>query len=46
MEMDGKRQAVRKHDVIYILPGVEHAISNTGLTDLSFIAATTPASDE
>lgn len=46
MEMDGERQVVRKHDVIYIPPGVEHAISNTGLTDLTFIVATTPASDD
>jgi len=46
MEMDGKRRVVRKHDVIYIPPGVEHAICNTGLADLTFIVATTPASDE
>lgn len=46
MEMDGKRQVVRKHDVIYIPPGVEHAISNTGLTDLTFIVVTTPVNDE
>lgn len=46
MEMDGKRQVVRKHDVIYIPPGVEHAISNTGLSDLTFIVSTTPAYDE
>ena len=46
MEMDGKRQAVRKHDVIYIPPGVEHAIYNTGLSDLTFIVATTPVDDE
>ena len=46
MEMDGKRQVVRKHDVIYIPPGVEHAIYNNGLTDLTFIVATTPADDE
>jgi mannose-6-phosphate isomerase-like protein (cupin superfamily) len=46
MEMDGKRQVVRKHDVIYIPPGVEHAISNTGLGDLTFIVATTPVEDE
>jgi mannose-6-phosphate isomerase-like protein (cupin superfamily) len=46
MEMDGKRKVVRKHDVIYIPPGVEHGISNTGLTDLTFIVATTPADDE
>jgi len=46
MEMDGKRQVVRKHDVIYIPPGVEHAIYNTGLSDLIFIVATTPIADE
>jgi mannose-6-phosphate isomerase-like protein (cupin superfamily) len=46
MEMDGKRQVVRKHDVIYIPPGVEHAIYNNGLTDLTFIVATTPVNDE
>lgn len=46
MVMDGKRQVVRKHDVIYIPPGVEHSISNTGLGDLTFIVATAPADDE
>ena len=46
METDGKRQVVRKHDVIYIPPGVEHAIYNTGLSDLTFIVATTPIADE
>jgi mannose-6-phosphate isomerase-like protein (cupin superfamily) len=46
MEMDGKRQVVRKHDVIYIPPGVAHAICNNGLGDLTFIVATTPASDD
>jgi len=46
MVMDGERRVVRKHDVIYIPPGVEHGISNTGLGDLSFIVATTPADDE
>jgi hypothetical protein len=28
--------------VIYLPPGVEHIISNSGLTDLVFIAATPP----
>jgi len=46
MEIDGKRRVVRKHDVICIPPGVEHGISNTGLTDLTFIVATTPAEDK
>jgi mannose-6-phosphate isomerase-like protein (cupin superfamily) len=46
MEMDRERRVVRKHDVIFIPPGVEHAIVNTGLGDLTFIVVTTPAEDE
>jgi mannose-6-phosphate isomerase-like protein (cupin superfamily) len=46
MEMDGKRQVVRRHDVIFIPPGVEHGITNTGLADLTFIVVTTPIEDE
>lgn len=46
MEMDGKRVVVRRHDVIFIPPGVEHGIVNTGLTDLTFIVVTTPIDDE
>jgi len=45
METDGRRQVVRKNDVIFIPPGVEHAISNTGFTDLIFIVVTTPVGD-
>jgi quercetin dioxygenase-like cupin family protein len=45
MEMDGKRQVVRRHDVVFIPPGVEHGITNTGLTDLTFIVVTTPIDD-
>ena len=45
MEMDGKKQIVRKHDVIYIPPGVAHAICNNGLGDLTFIVVTTPVED-
>src|SRR6478609_3146294 len=36
MEIDGKKQVVRKHDVIYLPPGVTHAIQNSGLVDLVF----------
>lgn len=45
MEMDGRRQVVRRHDVIFIPPGVEHGITNTGLGDLTFIVVTTPIED-
>ena len=46
MEIAGKRHVVRKHDVIFLPPGVEHAISNSGLVDLVFLVITSPVSDD
>jgi quercetin dioxygenase-like cupin family protein len=46
MEIDGERRIVKKHDVIFIPPGVPHAIENAGLGDLTFIVVTTPVQDE
>ena len=46
MEFDGQRRVMRKHDVIFIPPGVEHGITNSGLADLTFIVVTTPVDDE
>jgi mannose-6-phosphate isomerase-like protein (cupin superfamily) len=46
MEIGERRQVVRKHDVIFIPPGVKHAIYNTGLLPLTFIVVTSPVSDE
>jgi mannose-6-phosphate isomerase-like protein (cupin superfamily) len=46
MEIDGEARVVRRHDVIYLPPGVEHMIANTGLTDLVFIVATSPVTDD
>lgn len=45
MELDGRRQVVRKHDVVFVPPGVAHGIGNTGLTDLVFLVITAPAED-
>jgi mannose-6-phosphate isomerase-like protein (cupin superfamily) len=45
MELAGERRVVRRHDVIFIPPGIEHAIYNTGLVDLVFIVVTTPPDD-
>ena len=45
MEIDGKKTIVRKHDVIFIPPGISHSIANNGLTDLTFIVVTTPPDD-
>ena len=36
---------VRRHDVVFIPPGVRHSIRNNGLTDLRFIVVTTPVED-
>jgi quercetin dioxygenase-like cupin family protein len=46
VEIEGKRTIVRKHDVIFIPPGVSHAICNNGISDLTFIVVTTPVEDK
>ena len=45
MEIDGRHHVVRKHDFIFLPPGVEHSISNTGLVDLVFLVVTSPVTD-
>ncbi len=46
MEIDGRRQVVRAQDVIFIPPGVEHALYNTGVERLTFIVVTSPVTDD
>ena len=46
MHIAGKDHVVRKHDVIFLPPGIEHSISNSGLTDLVFLVITSPVTDE
>jgi mannose-6-phosphate isomerase-like protein (cupin superfamily) len=46
MDIGNERRVVRKHDVIFLPPGVVHSIQNTGLGDLTFIVVTTPVKDE
>jgi mannose-6-phosphate isomerase-like protein (cupin superfamily) len=45
MEIAGGRHVVRRHDVVFLPPGVEHGIANTGLSNLVFIVATAPIKD-
>ncbi len=45
MEIAGKNHVVRRHDVIYLPPGVEHMIQNSGLSDLVFLVITSPVVD-
>ena len=46
MEIGDETRVVRKGDVIFITPGTEHAVHNSGLGDLTFIVATTPITDD
>ena len=46
MVIEGKTQIVRKHDVIFIPPGLSHSIVNNGIADLTFIVVTTPVEDK
>ncbi len=46
MEIDGETRVVRKHDVIFLPPGVEHSIANSGIIDLVFLVVTSPVTDE
>jgi len=45
MEIGDERRVVRRHDVIFIPPGIAHKITNNGLGDLTFIVVTTPVED-
>ena len=46
LEFDGQKRVVRKHDVIFIPPGVTHAVYNSGLENLVFLVITSPPRDE
>ncbi len=46
MEIDGENHVVRKHDFIFLPPGVDHSIANTGLIDLVFLVVTSPVTDD
>ena len=46
MEIDGEKHVVREHDYIFLPPGIDHSISNTGLSDLVFLVVSSPVSDD
>ena len=45
MTIGDERTVVRRHDVIFLPPGVQHSIENTGLVDLVFLVVTSPVTD-
>ncbi len=46
MTIGDERRVVRRHDVVFLPPGIPHALENTGTTNLVFIVVTAPVSDE
>ena len=46
MEIGNETRVVRKHDYIFLPPGIDHSINNTGLVDLVFLVVTSPVTDE
>lgn len=44
--LDGKKRVMRKHDYVFIPPGVVHGFINTGTTPLVFLVITTPIEDD
>src|SRR5262249_28658253 len=46
MQIDGKPHVVRKHDVIFLPPGVEHAIERVGRVDRVFRVTTARVLDK
>ena len=45
VELEGERHLVGPGKVVFVPPGVEHAIANTGFEDLIFIVAASPPQD-
>jgi quercetin dioxygenase-like cupin family protein len=43
--LDGKPHVLRKHDYVYVPPGVRHSFTCNGLDALVFLVITTPVED-
>lgn len=45
LTLDGERRVLRRHDYVFVPPGVRHSFTNTGLVPLVFLVVTTPVED-
>lgn len=45
LTLDGRRVLMRRHDYVFIPPGVRHAFTNNGTVPLVFLVVTTPVED-
>jgi mannose-6-phosphate isomerase-like protein (cupin superfamily) len=46
LTLDGVEHLFRKHDYVWIPPGIRHSFVSCGLTPLIFLVLTSPSSDE
>jgi quercetin dioxygenase-like cupin family protein len=46
LTLDGKRHVLRRHDYVFVPPGVRHGFTNNGTVPLVFLVITTPVTDE
>lgn len=46
LTLDDERRVLRRHDYVFVPPGVRHSFTNTGLVPLVFLVMTTPVVDE
>lgn len=45
LTLDERKVVMRKHDFVFVPPGVRHGITNEGLVPLVFLVVTTPVED-
>jgi mannose-6-phosphate isomerase-like protein (cupin superfamily) len=45
LTLDDKRVLLRRHDYVFVPPGVRHSFTNNGLVALVFLVVTTPVED-
>lgn len=45
LTLDDRRVLMRRHDYVFVPPGVRHSFTNNGLVPLVFLVVTTPADD-
>ena len=45
LTLDGRKVVMRRHDYVYIPPGVRHGFTNEGLSPLVFLVVTSPVED-
>jgi mannose-6-phosphate isomerase-like protein (cupin superfamily) len=45
LTLDDRRVLMRRHDYVFVPPGVRHSFTNHGLTPLVFLVVTSPVED-